>query len=359
LVFIPYAGSEGYSPAPYLTYLPALGIAHVADLDFVSTLYLMRIVGFIILTALMASAIFLVPDLGWAFAVIGLLPSALFSRSVLSADGGALAYTMLLTAVSLRSAKGIETVGAPVHSLLMALCVLSKPPQLVFILLAALRRPINGLARQWKTIAIVVVPALAISLAWVLISSGDVAAWRFVEGSELPPEHYQPLWKLHYLFEHPWHFVTLLLGTYHHVDDYWLQLIGILGWLDMPLRPWVYPVLTGLLLAAFWTPIQFDLQTRRRVIAIGAMILVAYTFGVFLIFYLVWTGLDQTEIAGVQGRYFVVLLPIVALMIAAAVRRGLSGTARAVTLVASALLSSLATIDAVARSDWKFALLPF
>src|SRR5207249_602270 len=32
-VFVPYGGSEGYSGAPYLPYLPALALARLIDLD--------------------------------------------------------------------------------------------------------------------------------------------------------------------------------------------------------------------------------------------------------------------------------------------------------------------------------------
>jgi Predicted membrane protein (DUF2142) len=376
-VFVPYAGSEGYSPVPYLPYLPGLALAR--NLDFPSTLYLTRLSGFIVLTAVMAFAIALVPHLQWPFVLIGLLPSALFSRSVLGADAGALALAIMVTALALRGVHRLPTGGAWMRALWMSLCVLSKQPMLAFILLEAMRLrthspaksgadPIRHvswaramrapLAWRWRSAAIVMVPALALSVAWVAASSAEVAAWRLVEEGGPPLEHYQPLWKLGFLLDEPGHFPRLLVGTWHYLDDYARQLIGILGSLDMPLRPWVYPLLGAVLIAAFCAPFDLDPPSRRRLAVIAGLTALGYILAVFLIFYLVWTGLDQDQIEGVQGRYFVVVLPLVAVIFAALLKGGLSPPARAWTAVLGSVLAGCATLDAVLRADWTLALLP-
>jgi hypothetical protein len=150
----------------------------------------------------------------------------------------------------------------------------------------------------------------------------------------------------------------LLLGTWHYLDDYARQLIGILGSLDMPLRPWVYPVLGAALIAAFWAPAELDPPRRRRLAAIAGLTATGYILAVFLIFYLVWTGLDQDQIEGVQGRYFVVVLPLAAVIFAAWLKGGLSLPARAGTAALGSVLAGGATLDAVLRADWQLALLP-
>ncbi len=379
-VFALYAGSEGYSPVPYLPYLPGLALGRLIDLDFPSMIYLTRLSGFIVLTALMGFAIALVPHLQWPFVLIGLLPSALFSRSVLGADAAALAGAMMVTALALRRVHRLPTGGAWTRSLWMSLCVLSKPPLLAFLLLELMRPPAPtpahggadpidrgsgarairvAFAGRWRSAAIVMLPALALSVAWVAASSAEVAAWRLVEeGGTVPLEHYQPLWKLGFLLDEPWHFPRLLLGTWHYLDDYARQLIGILGSLDMPLRPWVYPVLGAVLIAAFCAPADLDQPRRRRLAVIAGLTALGYILAVFLIFYLVWTGLDQDQIEGVQGRYFVVVLPLAAVMFAALLKGGLSLPVRAGTAFLGSVLAGGATLDAVLRADWKLALLP-
>src|SRR6266508_3082292 len=357
-VFAPSAGAEGYSPVPYLPYLPALALARLLYLDFLSTFYSMRVSAFVVLTAVMAFAIAIVPHLQWPFVLIGLLPSALFSRSVLSTDAVALALAMMVTALALRGARGLPTGGAWMRSLWMTLCVLCKPPQLAFILLEMMRRPPQARAWRWGAAAVVIAPALVLSVAWVVAGAADVAAWRLVEGGTLPLEHYQPLWRLRFLLDNPWHFPRLLAGTWHYLDDYARQMIGILGWLNMPLRRWLYPLLGAVLIAAFCAPFDLDLPTRRRLAAVAGLTVLGYALAVFLIFYLVWTGLELDQIEGVQGRYFVVVLPLVAIIFAALLKGGLSEPSRAWTAVFGSVLGGCATLDAVLRADWKLALLP-
>jgi Predicted membrane protein (DUF2142) len=183
----------------------------------------MRATGLVILTAVMTAAIALVPHLRWAFLLIALLPSALFSRAMLSADGSSLAYTMLVVALCLRGAYRLREGGPWVRSLCMALCVLGKPPQIVFVLGEAMRGRRDGPRHDWWVSAIAVVPAIALSLIWAAVSSGDAGTWRILEGNSNAPEHFQPLWKLRFLLEHPLHFPTLLLGTAHYLGAYWLQ----------------------------------------------------------------------------------------------------------------------------------------
>jgi uncharacterized membrane protein len=162
-----------------------------------------------------------------------------------------------------------------------------------------------------------VLPAVILSAVWALVSSSDVAVWRMIEGTLQSPEHFQPLWKLQFMLRQPAHFPTLLAGTYHYIDDYWLQLIGILGWLDTRLQPWTYPVLSILLLAVLCVPLDENPKSRLRIAVVSAFGLVGYCLTVFLVFYLTWTSLDAEQIDGVQGRYFVVVLPLVAALLSA------------------------------------------
>jgi uncharacterized membrane protein len=98
--FLPFAGTEGYTPVAYAPYILAAAIGNVLKLDFPSMLLLMRLLGLITFTAVAAHAIKLTPKLKWAFVLIAMLPVSIYNRSVLSADGAALAYAMVVTALA-------------------------------------------------------------------------------------------------------------------------------------------------------------------------------------------------------------------------------------------------------------------
>ena len=85
-VFALYEGAESYSPVPYLPYIAAAWISRAAGLDFFGMLYVMRITGFVAMTAVAAYAIAMTPYLRWTFLLIAMLPAALYGRTVVSAD---------------------------------------------------------------------------------------------------------------------------------------------------------------------------------------------------------------------------------------------------------------------------------
>lgn len=351
-VFVHYAGSEGYNPVSYLPFVAAALVARLAKLDFVATFFLMRFLGLIAMTAIIAYAIAIVPRFGWTFLFIAMLPAALYGRAVISPDGAALAYTMMVTALCLRAAHRMDAGKLWQQSLWMALCVLSKPPQLAFILLAAITRPPRQLLSHWRAVALIVLPAFVLSVLWVTMGSVDVAAWRYYEGAQIPKEQFDPIWKLRYMLEHPLHFPSQMLANIRDIGWLWWQLIGILGWLDTAMRAWVYPVLSIVLIALCFIRMELERGLRHWIALIAGLTVLGYVLAHYLIFYLAWTPIGADHVEGVQGRYFVMALPVAALGLAALVNRGPALFVTALLASAGAILSGGAVIEAILRVDW-------
>jgi uncharacterized membrane protein len=347
-VFQLYWGSEGYAPVAYLPQAAAALVARLVDLDFVGTLLLMRLAGLAAATALMAYAIAIAGRLDWTFLLIAMLPASLYGRAVVSADGAALACTMVITALCLRAARSGE--GRPwERSLFMTLCVLSKPPQLAFVLLEAMTRPFRQWPAHWRALALTVLPGLILAPLWVVAVSGDVGAWRLFQNTDMPPEHFSIAWKLRFMLEHPLHFPLAVITSLRWTRDYWLQLIGILGWLDTWLQLWVYPVVTLALVAVCLVPIELERSTRLRIAFVSAVTAFAYWLALYLIFFVAWTPIAAIEVEGVQGRYFLPMLPALALAVAALIARGPAPMTTAAIALAGAIVSGGAVVEAILR----------
>jgi hypothetical protein len=126
----------------------------------------------------------------------------------------------------------------------MTLCALSKQPQIVFLLLELMVYRVKELPRQWLRVASVVLPSVILSPMWVFAVSAEIAAWRLQEEGHHPPEHFDPLWKLLYMWDHPYHFpLAAWRALSGWGDRLWQELIGIVGWQDILLPPWTYLVL--------------------------------------------------------------------------------------------------------------------
>ena len=63
--FMSFAGTEGYNPVAYAPYIVAAAIGKLLGLDFPNLLLLMRVLGLIAFTAVVAYAIRVTPTLKW------------------------------------------------------------------------------------------------------------------------------------------------------------------------------------------------------------------------------------------------------------------------------------------------------
>jgi uncharacterized membrane protein len=180
-----------------------------------------------------------------------------------------------------------------------------------------------------------------------------MAAWRLQIEEYHPPEHFDPLWKLSYMWGNPWHFP---LATWRALsgwgDRLWLELIGILGWQDILLAPWVYVVLTVLLMLVPLQRLGLDGAARARVMMMSGLTVLGYAVLVYLIFFLTYTPLDTDHVRGVQGRYFLIALPVAAIFVAAAANRELPFNMPSVIAIAGSIISGVVTVDALLHAHW-------
>ncbi len=354
-MFVPYSGSEGYSPLAYLPQSAAALAADLLGLDFLTTFYLMQFAGLLVFTALVALAMTLVPALAWPFFAIALLPSVLYGRAMINADGGAFAAALMATALTLRSLLRPAEPLAGQQSLWLTLGALTKPPNLAFILLP-LMAPLGRSAVRWVRAGLIVLPALAVAFLWSLHSEADTATWRMVEITGQGEEAFDPAIKLGYLLANPLDLPTAFAATLMQ-EDYlrglWVQAIGVLGLFDTVLRNWTYPLLTALLLGTFFVRIPFERGERVRIAAVAGLIILGYAAGLYLIGYLVFTPQGAPVIWGIQGRYFAPVLPLLAIAVAALCDRSPGERITSALAIALALLSGLASIDAVLQTDWN------
>ena len=352
-IFAPFAGTEGYNPVAYIPYIAAAAIGRLFKLDFPDMLLFMRWFGLATFTAIAAYSIAVTPALKWAFVLIALLPVSLYNRSVLSADGAALSTALTVTALCLRAAGGTTAGRVWERSLWMTLCALSKQPQIVFLLLELMVYRVKELPRQWLRVASVVLPSVILSPMWVFAVSAEIAAWRLQEEGHHPPEHFDPLWKLLYMWDHPYHFpLAAWRALSGWGDRLWQELIGIVGWQDILLPTWIYVALTVLLFLVPFQKLQVSGATRARVAVITGLVVLSYVILVYLIFFLTYTPLDVDHVRGVQGRYFVVVLPVAAIFVAIVVNRELPNAVPAAIAITGSMIAGIATVEALFRAHW-------
>jgi uncharacterized membrane protein len=79
---------------------------------------------------------------------------------------------------------------------------------------------------------------------------------------------------------------------------------------------------------------------------------IAYYLLVCLLFFLTFTPSDADRVYGVQGRYFIVVIPLFALITSATVNRRL-GPVSATAALTSAVISAAAMLEAIWHMHWS------
>ena len=111
-------------------------------------------------------------------------------------------------------------------------------------------------------------------------------------------------------------------------------------------------MLTVFLLFVAVQRLHLDGVTRVRVAALTGLTVLGYVVVVFLIFFLTYTPLDVDHVRGVQGRYFIIVLPVAAVFVAAMINRELPNGMPSAIAIAGSLLSGTATVEALFQAHW-------
>ena len=190
--------------------------------------------------------------------------------------------------------------------LALALVVQARPPYLLLALL-----PLAAGVPRWARLAgcaAVLASVIAWSAASLRASGADVAHFH---GSDA---HAQALLLAHA----PWRLPVALFKTLGaEGSDFVDEFLGRLGWLDVHM-PQSYRfaalLLLGLAAMAGRLAGRGWLQRRRALVCAGCLLGAA--LGVFVIQDLTWTPPGGTLIEGVQGRYFLPLALLAAVLLA-------------------------------------------
>jgi hypothetical protein len=79
----------------------------------------------------------------------------------------------------------------------------------------------------------------------------------------------------------------------------------------------------------------------------------AYVVTVYLIFFLTYTPLNVDHVRGVQGRYFVIALPMAAIFIASMTNVDLPRGVLPAIAITGSLLSGLTSFQALLEAHWS------
>ena len=306
----------------FLTYLPAVPgvfIANLLNLSPVVSLYIARLS--LALAAVLISyfAIKLLPIRKYLFVAIGLLPMMLFQQAMVGTDGVSYAILMLFLAYVIKLYLQTDPITRAQWIRLTLVCgavVWSKPLLYLFLpLVAILWKKKN--AWRWL-VAAATVGLLLFFANNAMVKNAGQYDYESGQGGVGVPENIQSEQQLNHLKQDPKRGLRVLWNSYmtSFGDDEVRGVVGTFGAADTLYPLWMsyaYVAIFGVIVATSLDKKKLTIHIpswwRWAAIGLAAVHFVAVNLAI----YLTYTPLNFPIVYGVQGRYFLPTLLIIAL----------------------------------------------
>jgi uncharacterized membrane protein len=314
-----FSNTAIYSPLSYIPSVIAFIVSSLLNLNFGPTIHLARLFDLIFYIAVIAYVLYSLRayKAKWIIFTLALLPQSLFQASTISADPVTIALSLLVVGLVMKSFL-TKTALSKKDTIILAIGAILLPiskPTYIFISFLILLVPSKRIVLMGKYYRWVLPMSLILGLllygAWQYktgylsnaakwIIAGVVPWWQSISASD----------QIAYVMHHPLDFIrTFLRSILIKDNDYFNGIFGRLGFSYVQV-PGVAIVasFTALLVSLFGSEaLKID---RKRLLSIGLILLttVAALFGAL---YVTISGVGQSTIEGVQGRY---LLPAIAIL---------------------------------------------
>jgi uncharacterized membrane protein len=345
-----FPNTAAYSPAAYAPDIVGMWIARLGDFTIQSTVILLRLLNLAVyvVAIYIAMRVLAQSRFKWIVFVIALLPMTLFEASIITADALTNAAVIVLSALLFR---GILLRGRPFAlweaTLLLGITVLLpllKPgylvlaPLILLIPASQFPRPRLGSIGKYAALGLTVV----LFLAWTYATRGiaDTAAlirpgpgWENVKPGE----------QMLFIIQHPLSYMTLFARTFLLEDlQYFTEMIGALGFNRVSVPGIVLVVEVALMAVAVAVTEKIALPKWKSwllVAAVGAGGVMIATG-----MYITYADVAAPMLRGIQGRYFIPLLPVLlaAIAVLAGTRLTLAPQRHSYRLVAAGICVSTA-----------------
>lgn len=313
--------TEVYSPLVYIPAIIPYLIGQLFNFPILLVFYLARIMNLVVALLLTFAAIRIAPRGKWIFLTIGLLPTTVIQAAAVSGDPITNGLSFLVVALTLRAALQNSPVRRTQWLGLLLGFVglgLAKPAYITLLGLLVAIPLCNQHARNRKA-----------WLGWLATAAtGGIAAMLWQHAVSWIPPMNQTLDKVQtqysFMRENPLSTLTTLIRTFLTTHSgfggggyIFRELFGSAAWLRISIAEPFAIALSGAMLASPFIrePEESSwIGTRRvRVILSGGLILLALIGSVLLAvgLYAVWSDPQSLTVTGLQGRYFIPLVPLV------------------------------------------------
>ena len=313
------------TPIAYLA--PAIGIIFgkimnfligIHNTSFVNLLYFARLFSLILYITIVYISIKTTPILKKTFCLIGLLPMTFTLAVAISYDSVLISVALYATALILKlifddsvkevSYKHIIILG------IIGFILLSLKTIYISVMIPLLLIPKYKYGGNIKSVIKKLSMIIGIAVGIYFLNKLPTI---FLEKAP-NIEHESFINQINFVLSNPIYYLKIWMHSMIYNRSFYIAgMFGIFGLLDT----YVQTIYTAIYIIAFIGVILADVSLEEKKFnwkykLLSLIAIIASIFGIFLALYIVWTsiidgyGIGASEITGVQGRYFIPLLPL-------------------------------------------------
>ena len=323
-----YNGSAAYSPIGYIPQAVGMFIAGASNMNNEGYLYIGRLLNLIAFIAIVFLSIRIIPVGKYILFSVALIPTTLYQSASLSIDAILVASVLLAIAASVHLLLIKKVKKRILLALLASLIAISLMKYIYMLLIIPIlvywvfRVDRSERLRSFALVFLLIILPLAALYLWNSSLPGDVLTPASV--LDAGTKEISVSKQLAFILNNPLAYtssvINLLFFDAVSADVIWRGMIGRFGWMGgnyfAPLLSMVLGILS-LALAMLIDKTRFKKSVHSKSIKPGFtmsasfMMAAALTaLGVITGLYVAFTSVGSSKILGVQGRYFIPIIPV-------------------------------------------------
>lgn len=293
------------TPFGYVSQATGLRIGQALGISALASFYLARILTLFLSVLLFYWAIRIVPFGKIIFLVVGLLPMTIRQFASLSYDGIAIAFAALFVALILKLAMEKEKYFTKKNLFfLLTMALFGLNVKLGYFAMSLLifllpESKFKSKRDYWLTM-----------MGFVALNLLAVFAIRATFVDIAKPDWTDPQKQMSFVLHAPLHFLNVVFDSYYGADGFVPHIEGIVfktAGVSVNGIFYVF-VFLGILLFLRNQEEEVALSRKQRFIMLGVFL--ANFFIIYLALYLGWSKPGAKSVSGVQGRYFLAIIPL-------------------------------------------------